>query len=109
MLCTHTHPQHHAPKQKQKKTVKVRLQTSSYRGPIDCLRQLLAKEGAHALFKGMSSPLLTASLVNAVVFSSYNEAMAVRFCVLTFVAWHMRLHRQIGPNQPSPPPSKYSS
>jgi hypothetical protein len=44
---------------------------------VDCLRQLLAKEGAHALFKGMSSPVLTASLVNAVVFSSYNEAMAV--------------------------------
>lgn len=59
-------------------TVKVRLQTSSYRGPLDCLRQLLAKEGPHALFKGMSSPVLTASLVNAVVFSSYNEAMAVR-------------------------------
>lgn len=57
--------------------VKVRMQTSSYRGPVDCVRQLLRAEGPQALFKGMSSPVLTASLVNAVVFSSYNEAMAV--------------------------------
>ena len=75
---THAHP----------RAVKVRLQTSSYRGPVDCLRQLLAKEGAHALFKGMSSPVLTASVVNAVVFSSYNEAMAVRACVLLLLRWN---------------------
>lgn len=58
-------------------TVKVRMQTSSHRGPLECVRQLLRTEGPQALFKGMSSPVLTASLVNAVVFSSYNEAMAV--------------------------------
>ena len=82
----------HTPPPKPKhKTVKVRLQTSSYKGPLDCLRQLLAKEGAPALFKGMSSPVLTASLVNAVVFSSYNEAMAVR--LFSFVWVFMRLHK----------------
>jgi hypothetical protein len=39
----------------------------------------------------MSSPVLTASLVNAVVFSSYNEAMAVR--LFSFVWVFMRLHK----------------
>ena len=34
-------------------TVKVRMQTASYNGPIDCLKQLLAKEGPKAMFKGM--------------------------------------------------------
>ena len=58
-------------------TVKVRMQTSTFQGPMDCLKQLLAKEGPQALFKGMSSPVLSASLVNAIVFSSYNEAMTV--------------------------------
>lgn len=59
-------------------TVKVRMQTSSsYRSAGDCLRQLLAKEGPQALFKGMSSPVLSASFVNAIVFSSYNETMTL--------------------------------
>ena len=59
-------------------TIKVRLQTSTkFTGAGDCFRQLLANEGPLALFKGMSSPVLSASLVNAIVFSSYNETMTL--------------------------------
>lgn len=59
-------------------TIKVRLQTSTkFAGAGDCFRQLLANEGPLALFKGMSSPVLSASLVNAIVFSSYNETMTL--------------------------------
>lgn len=59
-------------------TIKVRMQTSSaFSSAGDCLRQLLAKEGPQALFKGMASPVLSASLVNAIVFSSYNETMTL--------------------------------
>ena len=53
-------------------TIKVRLQTNaSYRGPIDCLRQMLRTEGFRTLFSGMGPPLMTSVAVNAVIFSSY--------------------------------------
>ncbi|EWM25764.1 solute carrier family 25 member 45 [Nannochloropsis gaditana] len=59
-------------------TIKVRLQASTkFKGAIDCLRRLLATEGPLALFKGMSSPVLSASFVNAIVFTSYNETMTL--------------------------------
>eukprot|EP01027_Heterolobosea_sp_BB2_P008744 GEZU01012980.1.p1 GENE.GEZU01012980.1~~GEZU01012980.1.p1 ORF type:complete len:301 (+),score=46.39 GEZU01012980.1:795-1697(+) len=56
----------------------VRLQTQGttglYRGPIDCLKKTVAKEGISALFKGMASPLAGVAAVNAVLFAAYGEA-----------------------------------
>eukprot|EP00164_Ancoracysta_twista_P004833 GFYU01006568.1.p1 GENE.GFYU01006568.1~~GFYU01006568.1.p1 ORF type:complete len:312 (-),score=83.57 GFYU01006568.1:129-1010(-) len=58
-------------------TVKVRLQTQPsppiYKGGMDCVRQIVAKEGATGLYKGMGSPLVGIGLVNAVLFYA-NEA-----------------------------------
>jgi hypothetical protein len=58
-------------------TVKVRMQTSSFPNPRTCVKALISSEGPAALFRGLSSPLLTASLINAIVFSTYNETSKV--------------------------------
>lgn len=59
-------------------TLKVRLQTqgtsTQFNGALDCLRQTLANEGIKGLFKGMSSPIAGAALVNAVLFTAYGRA-----------------------------------
>lgn len=57
-------------------TVKVRLQAghTSYTGAADCVRKTVAAEGAPALWKGMLSPLLANSALNAIVFSTWQEA-----------------------------------
>jgi hypothetical protein len=55
-------------------TIKVRLQTTpSFRSSFDVLRAASnSPEGVvSSLFKGMSSPLFTATLVNAIVFTIY--------------------------------------
>ncbi|CCU83335.1 Mitochondrial carnitine/acylcarnitine carrier protein CACL [Caenorhabditis elegans] len=54
-------------------TVKVRLQTQSgptpqYRGTFHCFKLIVQKEGFRGLYKGMSSPLLSLSAINAIVF-----------------------------------------
>lgn len=51
-------------------TIKVRLQTQTgmYRGITHCFRNIIGKEGMHGLFKGMSSPLVGLSFINAIVF-----------------------------------------
>eukprot|EP01029_Cantina_marsupialis_P009837 TRINITY_DN226_c0_g1_i1.p1 TRINITY_DN226_c0_g1~~TRINITY_DN226_c0_g1_i1.p1 ORF type:complete len:284 (-),score=47.36 TRINITY_DN226_c0_g1_i1:363-1214(-) len=50
-------------------TLKVRLQTSNaFSGPMDCLRTLVKKEGAMAVYKGVSSPLVGLGAINAVLF-----------------------------------------
>ncbi|XP_039258875.1 mitochondrial basic amino acids transporter-like [Styela clava] len=53
-------------------TVKVRLQTQSgtslYRGVWHCLTSIVKNESPRGLFKGMSSPLLGLSFINAIVF-----------------------------------------
>ena len=57
--------------------LRVRLQQQGapgaprYAGAADCARQLLRREGARALFKGMGGPLVTAGLQNAIVFTTY--------------------------------------
>ncbi|KAG2481944.1 hypothetical protein HYH03_019098 [Edaphochlamys debaryana] len=62
-------------------TIKVRLQSSSpgeYRGPVHCLREVVSREGARGLFRGMSSPLVGGTLetgVNYLVFSRVLEAL----------------------------------
>eukprot|EP00929_Paragymnodinium_shiwhaense_P064355 TRINITY_DN32225_c0_g1_i2.p1 TRINITY_DN32225_c0_g1~~TRINITY_DN32225_c0_g1_i2.p1 ORF type:complete len:291 (+),score=37.41 TRINITY_DN32225_c0_g1_i2:65-937(+) len=57
-------------------TIKVRLQAghSQYKGGLDCVSQLVKKEGVRALWKGMMSPLVTNSALNAITFSTWQEA-----------------------------------
>ena len=56
-------------------TIKVRLQTQSgFKGGLDCLVQTVRNEGVLSLFKGMSGPLCTIPIVNAIVFYSYATA-----------------------------------
>ena len=53
----------------------VRLQTQTgYKGGLDCLIKTVRGEGFLSLFKGMSGPLCTIPLVNAIVFWSYATA-----------------------------------
>eukprot|EP00123_Amoebidium_parasiticum_P008474 comp18833_c1_seq1/m.20832 comp18833_c1_seq1/g.20832 ORF comp18833_c1_seq1/g.20832 comp18833_c1_seq1/m.20832 type:complete len:303 (-) comp18833_c1_seq1:78-986(-) len=53
-------------------TIKVRLQNQGnkviYKGTVDCFRQTVQKEGFLGLYKGLSSPLVMAGFLNAVVF-----------------------------------------
>lgn len=60
-------------------TVKVRLQISDpskYSGTLDCFKKMVSSEGTVALFRGMMSPMLFASVINAIVFSSYESCLA---------------------------------
>jgi solute carrier family 25 carnitine/acylcarnitine transporter 20/29 len=64
-------------------TVKVRLQTMSvgpgivprYSGPIDCLRTIIRDESFRGLFKGISAPLATRAIVNALGFASFGMTL----------------------------------
>ncbi|KAI9324665.1 mitochondrial carrier [Zopfochytrium polystomum] len=54
-------------------TIKVRLQLdpTKFKGPIDCFTQTIRNEGVLGLYKGMAAPLVGIGFVNAVVFTSY--------------------------------------
>ncbi|KAL4859060.1 Mitochondrial arginine transporter BAC2 [Chlorella vulgaris] len=59
--------------------VKTRVQAaaaaqSPYRGWVDCARQSLANEGREVFFKGLSTTLARAFLVNGAIFSAYELA-----------------------------------
>lgn len=55
-------------------TVKVRMQTKTiFRSGLDCVLQTIRNEGFFALYKGMSGPMATIPLVNAVVFAAYAQ------------------------------------
>lgn len=62
-------------------TVKVRLQTQTqnkeikegYRGTIHCFSSIIRHEGVHGLFKGMSSPLASLTVINSIVFGVYGN------------------------------------
>ncbi|KAJ8266414.1 hypothetical protein GJAV_G00130160 [Gymnothorax javanicus] len=57
-------------------TVKVRLQTlTRYKGIVDCVSRIYVHEGIPGFFKGMSFPVLSISISNAVIFASYNKAL----------------------------------
>lgn len=57
-------------------TIKVRLQTQSvYRGICDCVVKTYTHEGFRGFLKGMSFPVLSVALSNAVVFGSYSNAL----------------------------------
>ncbi|KAJ3149440.1 hypothetical protein HDU89_003804 [Geranomyces variabilis] len=57
-------------------TVKVRLQTdgsSRFRGPLDCLRLTIRREGFRALYKGATPPLFGWALMDSVQMGSLNN------------------------------------
>lgn len=64
-------------------TVKVRLQTQGaggrFQGPLDCVKQTLAKEGFRGLYKGAAPPLAMTGFVNSIMFGL--QAQAVRAVV----------------------------
>jgi mitochondrial ornithine carrier protein len=57
-------------------TVKVRLQSRPdtisqwYTGPIDCFKQMIAKEGFGGLYRGLSAPLVGAAVETSSLFFS---------------------------------------
>lgn len=56
-------------------TVKVNLQTNNrYTSSMQCIRSILAKEGARGLYRGITSPLSGVAAVNAIVFGVYGNA-----------------------------------
>ncbi|KAL6071185.1 Solute carrier family 25 member 20 [Balamuthia mandrillaris] len=64
-------------------TVKVRLQTAAavpgstapqFLGPMDCVRQTVKNEGWKGFYKGVGSPLVGISMINAVLFFSWAES-----------------------------------
>ncbi|XP_069500867.1 solute carrier family 25 member 45 isoform X2 [Ambystoma mexicanum] len=57
-------------------TVKVRWQTQSkYRGIFDCIAKTYQGETILGFFKGMSFPVLTVAISNALAFGSYSNAL----------------------------------
>jgi len=64
-------------------TIKVRLQTQpmghgvrpQYLGPIHCLRTITREETFRGLFKGISAPLCTRAIINALAFSSFGMTL----------------------------------
>ena len=57
-------------------TVKVRLQTeqNAFSSGLNCAWRTVAKEGILGLYKGMSGPIFTIPIVNAIVFWSYAQS-----------------------------------
>jgi solute carrier family 25 carnitine/acylcarnitine transporter 20/29 len=58
--------------------VKVHLQTQDYKNPVyrgtyDCLKKIIQKESLHGLYRGISSPLASISVLNAIVFGVYGN------------------------------------
>lgn len=59
-------------------TVKVHLQTQDfknplYRGTYDCLKKIIKKDSVGGLYRGISSPLASISVLNAIVFGVYGN------------------------------------
>eukprot|EP01112_Ceratiomyxa_fruticulosa_P004802 TRINITY_DN15358_c0_g1_i2.p1 TRINITY_DN15358_c0_g1~~TRINITY_DN15358_c0_g1_i2.p1 ORF type:complete len:306 (-),score=43.38 TRINITY_DN15358_c0_g1_i2:231-1148(-) len=64
-------------------TVKVRLQTQPlghlprYSSGLDCFFRMIKEEGTRSLFRGMSAPLFSRAVINAVAFSTYTGLLDV--------------------------------
>eukprot|EP01113_Clastostelium_recurvatum_P011451 TRINITY_DN15830_c0_g1_i1.p1 TRINITY_DN15830_c0_g1~~TRINITY_DN15830_c0_g1_i1.p1 ORF type:complete len:315 (+),score=61.86 TRINITY_DN15830_c0_g1_i1:121-945(+) len=63
-------------------TIKVRLQTQSLTNPryssaIHCLFKMVREEGLVSLFRGMSTPLFSRAIINAVSFSTYTHLLHI--------------------------------
>lgn len=59
-------------------TIKVHMQTQDpknpkYRGAFHCLKSIMAKESFRGLYRGMSSPMIGVSVINAIVFGVYGN------------------------------------
>lgn len=59
-------------------TVKVCLQTQDFRNPLyrgtfDCLKKIIQKDSIGGLYRGISSPLASISVLNAIVFGVYGN------------------------------------
>ncbi|KAL7041396.1 hypothetical protein ACKWTF_000755 [Chironomus riparius] len=75
-------------------TVKIHLQTQDYKNPLyrgtyDCLKKIVQKESLSGLYRGLSSPLASISVLNAIVFGVYGnvqrqskdpESLIAHFC-----------------------------
>ncbi|CAG8545652.1 6491_t:CDS:2, partial [Scutellospora calospora] len=61
-------------------TIKTRLQieTTRFKGPMDCFLQTVKKEGPFALYKGMASPLIGIGAVNALLFAAYSRLKEIQ-------------------------------
>eukprot|EP01122_Echinamoeba_exundans_P016683 TRINITY_DN8530_c0_g1_i1.p1 TRINITY_DN8530_c0_g1~~TRINITY_DN8530_c0_g1_i1.p1 ORF type:complete len:299 (+),score=17.88 TRINITY_DN8530_c0_g1_i1:158-1054(+) len=61
-------------------TVKVRLQTQgmvrSYTGMVDCFVKIVKQEGTSSLFRGIASPMLSLTILNAISFGTYGHIKA---------------------------------
>ncbi|CAG8484777.1 7610_t:CDS:2 [Ambispora leptoticha] len=58
--------------------VRVQLESSRFKGPMDCLTQTLRNEGFLALYKGMASPLVGIGAVNALLFAAYSRLKSIQ-------------------------------
>lgn len=59
-------------------TVKVNLQTQDFKNPIyrgtyDCLKKIIQRDSIAGLYRGISSPLASISVLNAIVFGVYGN------------------------------------
>ncbi|XP_060529925.1 mitochondrial basic amino acids transporter-like [Cylas formicarius] len=59
-------------------TVKICLQTQDarnprYKGTVDCIRSILARDGVKGVYRGVSSPLAGVAGINAIVFGIYGN------------------------------------
>lgn len=75
-------------------TIKVHLQTQDYKNPLyrgtyDCLKKIIQKESVSGLYRGLSSPIASISVLNAIVFGVYGnvqrrtndpESLLAHFC-----------------------------
>ncbi|XP_049613448.1 mitochondrial basic amino acids transporter isoform X1 [Syngnathus scovelli] len=63
-------------------TVKVRLQVQNvkkplYRGTFHCFQSIIRQESAFGLYKGIGSPMMGLTFINAIVFGVQGQAMRV--------------------------------
>lgn len=59
-------------------TVKVHLQTQDFRNPLyrgtyDCLKKIIQKDSFRGLYRGLSSPIASVSVLNAIIFGVYGN------------------------------------
>lgn len=59
-------------------TIKVHMQTQDYKNPLyrgtyDCFKKIVKKESVRGLYRGLSSPMASVSVLNAIVFGVYGN------------------------------------
>lgn len=59
-------------------TVKVSLQTQDFRKPIysgtfDCVKKIIQRDSFKGLYRGLSSPMMSVSFINAILFGVYGN------------------------------------